>query len=251
MEIRKAHGIVLSSRPTGEADRLVRVYTREYGKNNFVFKGIRKSKKRAMASTEPGTLLNIVYYFNEKKDCYIANEFNIQKQCEQLRGNLEKMFFLFYMLELVDKTTALANPAPRIFDLLNAALNILETTETVTHLVVFFAIHLLRLEGIASHNYYCKTCGRHTFENFAIDPNDLMLICERCASNYVLPYLMNKNVLHFLKQAMIVKFSSLDLHLVSKKEMFDLLFVLSLFVEKYFNIELKSKSIIFSQLTEK
>ena len=45
MEIQKCSGIVLSSTASGEADRIARIFTREYGKRNFIFKGLRKDRK--------------------------------------------------------------------------------------------------------------------------------------------------------------------------------------------------------------
>ncbi|MCX7679793.1 MAG: DNA repair protein RecO [Spirochaetes bacterium] len=246
MEIRKTQAIVLTSRPFGEADRLACAYTREYGKNLFLFKGIRKTKKRALAATEPGTLLHMVYYSHEDRDFSIANEFHIQKQCFKVRSDLEKMTFLFFILELVDKTTATANPVPRIFELLKAALDILETTEIVAHLVVFFTLHLLRTEGLISHNYSCKKCGDHNVSRFSIDPSDFAIVCEKCTSQSKFIEMMNANVLDFLKNAMRQKFSSMNLNSVSKGEMLNVLFILTLFVEKYFNVELKSKLIVFS-----
>ncbi len=61
MEIRKAAGLVLHSRQSGEADIVARVLTAEFGKTNFIFKGLKKSKKRSLAAGEPGTLLDLMY----------------------------------------------------------------------------------------------------------------------------------------------------------------------------------------------
>jgi recombinational DNA repair protein (RecF pathway) len=51
MEIVKSNGVVLSGAHSGESDSTARVFTGEHGKRNFIFKGLKKSRKRSMAGT--------------------------------------------------------------------------------------------------------------------------------------------------------------------------------------------------------
>jgi DNA repair protein RecO (recombination protein O) len=247
MEIRKSQAIVLSSRAVGEADRSIRAFTREFGKKNFIFKGLRKSKKRAMAAAEPGTFLELVYYYHEGRDFHIVNEFTIKKQYTDLHQDLEKMIFLFFMLELVDKTTAAANPVPRLFDMLAAALEAHRNTEKSVHLAVFFALHLLKTEGVIADNYACKLCGRTDMRMCAINPEDFMFACESCAGKHAMVPLLPQSVLTFIKTSAQRKFSQMNLNSIANETMLDFLFVLCLFVEKYFNVVLKSKSMVLSK----
>lgn len=247
MEIRKSQGIVLSSRATGEADRAIRAFTREFGKKSFVFKGLRKSKKRATAASEPGTVLELVYYFHEGRDFHIVNEFTIKKQYTDLRNNLEKMIFMFFMLELVDKTTAQANPVPRLYDMLAAALEVLRVTDRPAHLAAFFALHLLRTEGVITDAPACKACGRSEMPKFAMDFQDFLPLCETCAGRYSLHPSLTQGVLDFMKSSAVKKFSAMNLDAVSRENMLDMLFALCIFVERYFNIDLKSKSMVLSK----
>lgn len=247
MEIRKSQAIVLSSRATGEADRAIRAFTREHGKKFFIFKGLRKSKKRAMAASEPGTVLELVYYFHEGRDFHIVNEFTIKKQYTDLRDNLEKMIFMFFMLELVDKTTAAANPVPRLYDMLAAALEVHRETLMPAHLAAFFALHLLRTEGIINDYFACRLCGCDDMQKFAMDFQDFSFVCENCARRQSMSPLLPRNVLNFIRLSASRKFSSMNLELVSRENILDLLFCLCLFVERYFNIELKTKSMVLSK----
>ncbi len=247
MEIRKSQGIVLSSRPTGEADRSICAFTREYGKKSFIFKGLRKSKKRAMAASEPGTMLELVYYFHDGRDFHIVNEFTIKKQYSDLRGNLEKMIFMFFLLELVDKTTATANPVPRLFDMLAAALDVLRETDRPAHLASFFALHLLRTEGVISDVGACKHCGRTEMQKFAIDFQDFLPLCETCAARFSITPSLSRSVLDFIKSSATKKFSAMNLDAASREQMLDMLFVLCMFVERYFNVNLKTKSMVLSK----
>ena len=49
----KARAVVLSSRPLGEADRIVRLFTRELGRVDAVVKGVRKTTSRWGGRLEP------------------------------------------------------------------------------------------------------------------------------------------------------------------------------------------------------
>ena len=46
MRNEKARAIVLASRPLGEADRILRLFTRELGRVDAVSKGVRKTTSR-------------------------------------------------------------------------------------------------------------------------------------------------------------------------------------------------------------
>ncbi len=247
MEIRKSQGIVLSSRPTGEADRSIRAFTREHGKKSFIFKGLRKSKKRPMAASEPGTVLELVYYFHEGKDFHIVNECAIKKQYTDLRGSLDKMMFMFFMLELVDKTTAPANPVPRLFDMLAAALEVLRDTDKPAHLAAFFALHVLRTEGVITDVRACKQCGRTDMPKFALDFQDFLPLCETCARRFSMNPSLTGSVLNFIKYSAVSKFSAMHLDSVSREDMLDMLFSICMFVERYFNVDLKTKSMVLSK----
>jgi DNA repair protein RecO len=114
MEIQKSTGVVLSTGLMGEADRSSRIFTKEYGKRGFIFKGLKKSRTRPQTVTEPGTIVNVVYYYSEKRDLYIVNEFSIFKHYSEIRKDLAKIYTLFFILEITEKTTALSDPKPNM-----------------------------------------------------------------------------------------------------------------------------------------
>ena len=148
MEIQKSTGIVLSSKTFGESDYLVKIYTREYGKRNFVFKGLKKSKKRSPLITEPGTIAKLVYYFHEDKALHTVNEFEVSGHSNQVRDDLKKILLLYFLVETTEKTCGFNDCNQSIFNLLVAGLDTLNDTPHIEHLSVFYLIHLLKLNGI-------------------------------------------------------------------------------------------------------
>ena len=55
MRNEKARAIVLNSRPLGEADRILRLFTRELGRVDAVVKGVRKTTSKWAAGWSPTT----------------------------------------------------------------------------------------------------------------------------------------------------------------------------------------------------
>ena len=58
----KARAIVLSSRPLGEADRIVCLFSRELGRLDAVVKGVRRTKSRWGGRLEPFGVVDLVLF---------------------------------------------------------------------------------------------------------------------------------------------------------------------------------------------
>ncbi len=247
MEIQKTTGVVLSSRHTGEADYLIRIFTKEYGKRDFIFKGLKKSKKRSLIISEPGTIAKLIYYFHEEKSLHTVNEFQIHKHYIDIRDNLQKIYLLYFILETVEKTSGYNDPSRLIFDLLVAGIETLSQTEHIAHLSVFFIIHLLRLHGILADFRRCKICKRNDFQEFIIDNSDFQPICKNCSQNNT--SFFTSRAREYVLHSLTVKFTSIDLSIYPGEDILNLLFHLSLFIQNYFHIAIKSKTLLISELS--
>jgi DNA repair protein RecO (recombination protein O) len=249
MEIQKATGIVLSSRTIGEADYLVRFFTKEYGKREFVFKGLKKSKRRSQSIAEPGTAAELVYYFHDDKNYHTVNEYSIHRHYLNIRDNLSKIFSLYFFVDAVDKTCGLNDPNKQVFGLLAAGIETLRETVYTGHLAVFFLLHLLRLLGILPDFSRCKNCGNSELSDFKIDNTDFQPVCGKCSSSLNSGYIFKNRTMDFIDKSLSKKFSAIDPRIFPEEEVLHLLFQLTLFTQNYFHIELKSKEILISELS--
>lgn len=243
MEIQKTTGIVLSSKNSGDADIICNILTRDYGKRKFIFKGLKKSKKRSISSAEPGAVIDLQYYFHNNKDISIVNEANISRSYVNLRNNMDKIFHMFFLLESVEKTIGFNAPEKKIFDLLAAGMDTLSKNDFYTNLAVFFIIHLLKIHGLLPSFDRCKNCGSNNFSEFTFEIPDLRPVCGNCKKTKMM---LGKECLQFFNESLNNKFNSIDHSAYKKEGMMDMLFNLSLFIENYFHIEINSKKFIFS-----
>jgi len=251
MEILKTTAIALSSRVSGEADIVCNMYTRDFGKRKFVFKGLKKSKKRSMAATEPGAVSTLLYYHRDERESFIVNDVTVEKFYASITGDLKKIVHLYFILETVDKTCGYDIPDYSIFNLLLAGIEVLSKTEFPAHLSTFLVLHLLNKHGVLSDMETCKICGKRKFPSFTIDVIDLRPVCGSClGGNPSGPWqrsaLLPGAMRDFVQLGMSQKFSAMDCSAYDEKDMLDLLFAISLFMESYYHMEIKSKSFIFS-----
>lgn len=251
MEIRKTTGIALSSAASGEADVRCNYFTRDFGKRRFVFKGLKKSKKRSLASTEPGTVVNLVYYHREDRDSFIVSDSSVEKYFPSITSDLRKIFHLYFILECVEKTSGFDMPDEAIFILLLSGIEVLSKTDFPAHLSSFFALRLLNHHGILPELQSCKVCGRQQFASFTMDVVDLRPVCGSClGENPSGPWqrsaMLPGGMRSYLTDCTIKKFSAVDPALYPENDILDLVFNLTMFIENYFHTDLKSKSFILS-----
>ena len=251
MEILKTTGIALSSRDCGEADLICDYYTKEYGKRRFIFKGLKKSRKRPRSAAEPGAIARLVYYCKRERDVHIVNEFSVEKFYPTISDDLGKITHLCYMLETVDKTSGYDMPDEQTYSLLSSGIDALSRTDCAPHLASFFVLRLLKIQGIISDMDECRMCGSASFSAFATSLSDFRPVCGACmsltaAQGIPTGAVMSAGARSFIRECLTRKFGSIDITRYGEDDVLDILFSASLFVECYFHTELKTKSFILS-----
>ncbi len=96
----KAEGIILKRKNIGEADRILTVFTREYGKLRAVAKGIRKTSSRRASHLEVFNRVSVVLHVGKTFDH--LSEVTTIEPYEQLRSDLARVSMAYYIAELID-----------------------------------------------------------------------------------------------------------------------------------------------------
>jgi len=117
----KTEGIIIKRINFAEADRILTIFTKHYGKIKAIAKGIRRIKSRRAPHLE---LFNDVSLFLAKgKDLDIITEAQLINSFSNLRKDLRKIGLGFEICELVDQLTREGQVQRRVFNLLLACLN--------------------------------------------------------------------------------------------------------------------------------
>lgn len=149
----KTEGIIIKRVNYGEADRVLTIFTKHYGKILAIAKGVRKITSRRGGNLE---LFNYVTLFlSEGRGFDIITEVEVKESFNNLRKNLKKVGVLYYLCELINSLCPERQENQQVFKLLYEALKGLEIKETggMREIKVRgFAINLLKELGYLDKN---------------------------------------------------------------------------------------------------
>jgi len=113
----KTEGIILKRTNYGEADRILTIYTKHYGKIRALAKGVRRITSRRGGNVE---LFNqAVLFLNKGRNLDLLQEAQVVYSFKSWRRDLEKVATAYYFSELVDKLTPEGQANQRVFQLLS------------------------------------------------------------------------------------------------------------------------------------
>lgn len=140
-----SEGIVLSRKNYGEADRILVVLSKDFGKISLLAKGIRKIKSKKRGHLE--------IFSRTKFSATKGHGFDIMTEAETIndfsgvRINLNKISLAYYFCEVVNKITHEDGHSSAVYDLLSAALEQLEQETELKKLRLKFIYDLLTNMG--------------------------------------------------------------------------------------------------------
>ncbi len=117
----KVEGIILKRKNVGEADRIVTVFTKEYGKMRVIAKGIRKVASRRAPHLEVFTRVRLVVHSGKSLDS--VSEVVPIAVYEHMRNDLARVSMAYYLCELVDSLLPEKQEQRDVFALLTQALD--------------------------------------------------------------------------------------------------------------------------------
>jgi DNA repair protein RecO (recombination protein O) len=166
--------------PLGETDKIVTLFSREYGKFNAVAKGARKTTSRLAGATEPLMLLRAL--LAEGMNLDVLTQCEIRESFPLLRGDFGLILRATYACELLDKLTVERDAAPEAFDLLLSTLYVLQRAVEPDVALHAFELQLLAQVGYEPRLDACARCGRDLDNtNLAYSPSLGGLLCGACA----------------------------------------------------------------------
>jgi DNA repair protein RecO (recombination protein O) len=146
----KTEGVIIKRLNFGEADRILTLYTKHYGKISALARGVRKLTSRKGGNLE---LFNLSTLFLARgKNLDIITEVQVKNSFENLKKNFKKVCFAYQLCELVDKLTAENQPNRQLFELFTSSLQNLSAGEEEDQkdLIVKFEISTLELLGFGT-----------------------------------------------------------------------------------------------------
>lgn len=163
---------IIKSINYSEADKVLTVFGREYGKFTVFAKGIRKINSKNRGNMQTLCTSEIAFY--EGKGLPVLTESSPVSSLNFDELNVANIRRILFML---NKFLQEYDPYPRLFDALQVALEKNLDIETTNKLRLKFLMEMGFLEDFSA----CKYCGEKKDLNY-LDTMSFALICKNCYS---------------------------------------------------------------------
>jgi len=130
----RAEGIVLKRYNYAEADRVVTIFTKQYGKIVALAKGSRKITSRRAGTLEPAT--QAIFFFAHTKTFSIITQTQLINSFTKARSNFQRLIQIHQILEVVDLLTRENQAHPYIYKILSNTLHQLSLKGTKRNIIV-------------------------------------------------------------------------------------------------------------------
>lgn len=137
-----SEGIILKRINYGEADRIVTLITRNFGKVTLISKGVRKIKSRKRGHLEIFTKVKFSASYGNSQTG-ILTEAETLDSFELIRNNLKKISLAYYFCEIILKITENDHKQDSLYYLLDSYLSKIERSINLKELRTRFVNELL------------------------------------------------------------------------------------------------------------
>lgn len=181
MHQEKLQAFVLSSSDYGESDRIASLFTLEHGRIKGFAHGARNSRKRFGPALD--TFARIELQLVRKDGLSSLRQADVITVYPGIRGDLGGIAHALYACELVDSITPEGQPLPRLYRLLTAYLERLDSAAADDADRRMFEINLLNILGYRPSLENCCSCGSEIGELGAIMQSGGELACRFCVKS--------------------------------------------------------------------
>jgi DNA repair protein RecO (recombination protein O) len=194
----RAQAIVLSHIEYGEADRILKLFTLEKGKISAIAKGVRKIRSRKAGHLQPFTRVDL--FLAKGRNLDIITQAETIDPYSGLRGDLERVAYAAYVMELLDRFTYEEGQNIGLFRLLADTLSRLEKQSNAETVVHYFEVRLLDLLGFRPQLFECVDCGREVLEEDQyFSPLVGGVLCPKCGPSRAEAWPVGKDVLRYFR----------------------------------------------------
>jgi len=142
-------GIVLRYRDINENDRIVTVFTKNYGRVEILFKGVKKTEAKLRGISEFFTYSAFRLYMKKYGAIPLCIGGSIIDSYPEIRSDFKKIYTMMLLSSVVISLTPLFQKSEEKFELLLSSLNYLRNNSSISDwFVVVFIANLLNYSGI-------------------------------------------------------------------------------------------------------
>lgn len=173
------HAIVLRETNYKEADKILTLLTRDYGKRTVKARGCRRKNSRLTAGSQLLAYSECTFY--ERGAFTNLTEADCLEQFWSVRQDLERLALASYFAEVTDASAQEGEVCPELLSLLLNCLYALDTLKKPLAMVkAVFELRLLTLMGFAPFLEGCAVCGNPEPTAARLNLTEGVLHCATC-----------------------------------------------------------------------
>ena len=175
----KTNGIIISEANTGEADKVVTIFTKSHGKIYAFAKNARKF--RGSIGIAAQFLCYGEYILYKSRSAYTISSCEIIEPFYELRTDIEKLTYAAHMADVVNYVILEEQPSVRLLQLFLNTLYFLSKSRREPQLLcVIFELKLLSIIGYSPWIKSCISCEDSSTDNFSFSFKECGLLCPKC-----------------------------------------------------------------------
>lgn len=149
----RTDAVVLRRVSSGEADRILTVFTPHFGKLKLIAKGVRKTTSRKAGHIELFSLVDLLV--SRARGLDVLTQAETVRIFDKLREDLDKTSCAYYLAELVDSFTEESDKNSALFELFVFTLARLNQASDPHLLMRYFELQLFSLTGFQPQLHFC------------------------------------------------------------------------------------------------
>ncbi|RYI31488.1 DNA repair protein RecO [Bacillus infantis] len=237
----KCEGIVLRTVNYGESNKIVTLYTREWGKVGVMAKGAKKPNSRLSAVTQPFTY---GYFLVQRSSGLgLMQQGEMVSSMRSIREDIFLTAYASYIVDLTDKTVEEKKPNPFHFELLHQTLNYMNEGYDPEIMVNIYEMKMLNSLGLYPVLDKCSVCGS-TDGHFSFSIREGGLICHRCLEKDPYHYKISPAALKLLRLFYYFDLSRLGNISVKPETKAELKKIISAYYNEYSGLSLKTRKFL-------
>jgi DNA repair protein RecO (recombination protein O) len=241
MVLEKCEGIVIRTTDYAETNKIVTLFTREWGKVGVMARGAKKTNSRLTAVTQPFTY----GYFLVQRGRGLGGlqQGELISSMRSIREDIFLTAYASYVVDLTDKSTEEKKPNPFLFELLLQTLQYMNEGYDLDILVNIYEMKMLNVIGLYPVLDQCASCGR-TEGNFAFSIREGGILCQHCLQKDPYHYKVSPATIRLLRIFYLLDLSRLGNISVKAETKAELKKIINAYYEEYSGLHLKTKKFL-------
>lgn len=156
--IHRTPGIVLRSIKYGDSSLIVNIFTRHFGLQTYMVKGVRSSKSNKAAMLQPACILDLVVYHHPDKNFQSIRELQPDPSVMLLHEDVVKNCIAFFAIEVLTQLLTKNMQQEDLYDFCYYFFRLLSKADagTIGNFPLYFILHASRLSGYRIEGRYSE-----------------------------------------------------------------------------------------------